>query len=529
MTFIDNFKEFFTVSDYLFSDEDETSFNYRKTVIVEDNLFKENFGENVVSFERYDSEKFLCMASYLEYKTKTIYEDLPESEAQKWVNDLAGIRNFFAKTKAHIDYNKTFITTQHIFIQHSYEKIMYSKFMDEDDDDKSVGRLYSDQSIQSLPREIRHFLFKDDYLDFDIENAHPVLLHNYSKKQKLTLNGFLKEYVEKRKLVMEKIQDELSTIPKGMLEVSSVKQAILLTLNESSKVDLPLKHSHTLSKLNEDFHTIKDHLWDSYLKGNLPEYSSALEKSLKKKEFKYIRNGIVNNSKKISIAKVVLSCFYCQTQESIHLIGLVEFLRSRYLPYLEEEGKLLFSDYYDATDRRVDLHSKHTLFLVPFFDGLYISSPCKKFMDDLLEMIDEYNSTSEVRFLQKAIEDNLSRIKDREEYWKYSIIFRWLSRASSKYYLKLFLQNTGLENSISSLFEKNPNLNKEDFDNLSDYTDELISHSGQIAEVIKLDTLKKLLELPINCENDISELIKSYTPPVIVEKTQQTIGEKNIQ
>ena len=45
----------------------------------------------------------------------------------------------------------------------------YSKYM------KSSGRLFSN-GIQNVAREIRGFLFGDSTTDFDMKNAHPVLL-----------------------------------------------------------------------------------------------------------------------------------------------------------------------------------------------------------------------------------------------------------------------------------------------------------------------------------------------------------------
>lgn len=63
--------------------------------------------------------------------------------------------------------------------------------------------------MQTLPKEIHYFLFKDDYVDFAIVNAHPSILYLYSKKYGLELNVTLKRYIEERDSVMSEIQQEL--------------------------------------------------------------------------------------------------------------------------------------------------------------------------------------------------------------------------------------------------------------------------------------------------------------------------------
>ena len=89
---------------------------------------------------------------------------------------------FFKNTLSKINNSTTFITPYDIFICQCYEKIAYTG-------DKTVGRLYCSNLIQTLPREIRYFLFKNKYVDFDIVNAHHSILYLYSKDNDLVLNG----------------------------------------------------------------------------------------------------------------------------------------------------------------------------------------------------------------------------------------------------------------------------------------------------------------------------------------------------
>ncbi len=61
------------------------------------------------------------------------------------------------------------------------------------------GRMYLDKcyGYQSMMREYRHTLCKDEYYDIDIKNCHPVLLVQYCEKNNIKCDC-LAEYVEKR-------------------------------------------------------------------------------------------------------------------------------------------------------------------------------------------------------------------------------------------------------------------------------------------------------------------------------------------
>lgn len=70
------------------------------------------------------------------------------------------------------------------------------------------GRLYAQNSLslQNLKREIRHELARDIYRDIDMVNAHPTLILQFCKKNKIEC-AQLEEYVKNREKILKKIMD----------------------------------------------------------------------------------------------------------------------------------------------------------------------------------------------------------------------------------------------------------------------------------------------------------------------------------
>lgn len=121
----------------------------------------------------------------------------------------------------------------------------------------------------------------------------------------------------------------------------------------------PGKFSKTLTELDEDFQTIRNHLWDCYCKGEFANYKQPIKQSMEKKKKVYTSDdGGINELRLLNLKKISLQSFFCQTEESFHLIKVVEFLRYKYLSYTEN------------TRKKVELNVKHTLFVIPFFDGI---------------------------------------------------------------------------------------------------------------------------------------------------------------
>jgi len=185
---------------------------------------------------------------------------------------------------------------------------------------------------------------------------------------------------------------------------------------------------------------------------------------------------------------------------------LVDFLRHKYKEYLKKESKLKFTDYYPYTNKRVELGAEHTLFVIPFFDGLYLSSPCKSFMRDLNSLIAEYNMQgSGVVFVQKEIEERKVYIPDTDELKKFIIIYTWLGRSTIKYYLHMLLHKKNIHLKFLNILKDNLTIQ-----NTAVCEDPSINWDityKDIVDDIKSDVFKILLEYSIKKEADIESII----------------------
>jgi hypothetical protein len=76
----------------------------------------------------------------------------------------------------------------------------------------SFGRFYAVKSVsmQSMPREVRHTLAKDFYVDIDVVNAHPVILAHLCKQRDLSPK-ILKKYIKNRDSMLERLKVDRET------------------------------------------------------------------------------------------------------------------------------------------------------------------------------------------------------------------------------------------------------------------------------------------------------------------------------
>lgn len=272
-------------------------------------------------------------------------------------------------------------------------------------------------------------------------------MYDFANEHSLKLNGSLKNYIYNRSSVFEKIKEEHFEVTKETLKTKAVKKAILKGLNEE-KYTVRIS-SRTFKDLQLDFTTIREHIYSMFLNGEMDEYIIPL----------VLKKGEKKKKKKPFFPKISLQSYYCQGQESVHIIRLIKFLRDKYTKFLKgkEAINCKFTDYYSNTDKQVDLSVKHTLFTVPFFDGVYVSSPEKKFNEDLGSLIKEYNSIDSgscVKFEEKEIVKNVSHITDEKELENFITIQTWLAKDSSKRLVNALLKRTDVINKfISSLNE----------------------------------------------------------------------------
>ena len=186
--------------------------NYRKTPVLEENLDKSDFESIMVSWERIRADRVLLVLDKLMYKItahKLGFIEESGSTLQWLIQAQKVLLNYLNI----LDEKKSFYTPDYLYKHVTYSKAKpdfdLSKFS-EVGSQKMFGRLYSAKSINCMPREIRFLLFSGEYQDFDIQNCHPTISLNYGEKMGLALKGYLRNFVENRKEVVQVIEKELN-------------------------------------------------------------------------------------------------------------------------------------------------------------------------------------------------------------------------------------------------------------------------------------------------------------------------------
>ena len=156
-----------------------------------------------------------------------------------------------------IDEKKSFYTPNYLYKQVSYNKVQYQSEIEHSTVQKNIGRLYEYYSIQTFPREIRYILFKNQYRDFDIKNAHPTIALNYAEKHGILETSALLEFVEDRDNVLAKITQEFGDY---LVKNPHIKPKTLV-LKYFNRTWLKSETgSKTLDLLDTEFEKIRNHL-----------------------------------------------------------------------------------------------------------------------------------------------------------------------------------------------------------------------------------------------------------------------------
>lgn len=114
---------------------------------------------------------------------------------------------------------------------------------------KDCGRIYVKVfGIQSLKRDVRGFLCSDNYIDYDMINAHPTILLYIAKKYfKDSPHSYLEKYVENRKEIL--------------LKYNFTKKDFLVEMNRSKKYDN--KNNKFLYNVNIEIKKLQDLIFNS--------------------------------------------------------------------------------------------------------------------------------------------------------------------------------------------------------------------------------------------------------------------------
>jgi hypothetical protein len=286
-----------------------------------------------------------------------------------------------------------FLTPDFLYRKVRYEYTHVDTF---EESGPPVGRLFGKASIQHLPREIRYLLFNKHYRDFDLVNAHPVILLELAKILNIETPA-LESYVSDRKSYLESIEGS---------DRSRKKTRILINLNlTEGRWDTDPK----ISVIGQEVFVIRNALWEKMINRD-PDYQIYYEKFIDKLERLKKKNIEID----YEAIKVSLQAWYCQTQESKHVLSLIHYLQEKHKEYLKDdiyEKKLLF-------DRKVDFKTLDQISLVPFFDGLFVYSRKKKFMSDLTTLLETYNrdvSKNGFSFEEKLMQEEEEKLISPEK------------------------------------------------------------------------------------------------------------------
>lgn len=139
---------------------------------------------------------------------------------------------------------------------------------------KSYGRYYAIKSLslQNIPREIRHTIAKEYYLDIDIKNAHPEILLKLCKEDNVDCED-LEEYITNREKLLADLKIDRETGKKIYLS--------LLNGGESDYKKLETKTTH-LKLFKKEMKNIHNHFADKY---PIQYKKHVKEKKEKKEDF----------------------------------------------------------------------------------------------------------------------------------------------------------------------------------------------------------------------------------------------------
>lgn len=295
---------------------------FRKTAITVKNLKTELEGKVMTTWEKVPAKEVLTLLNLLTYKItshKLGFTILTNTDLS-WCEKHAAMLNKYLNGS---DQTHTFFTPKHMYQFARYEVLLYESPKESADDaGENVGRLYARKcnSMQFFPREIRMFLFKKDYRDFDMKNAHPTLLLDFAQFEGIKLDGAIENYINNRDAVLIQIKNELlqSRLSRKTREPDFVdaKLEVIVHLNRTWDKHSCLA-SKTLDNLDNEFEIIRDYLWSKLERGELPEYEIPV----------YNHTSDSNLARK----KVRLLSLFFQTRETTQLFKLKKFLEEKYL------------------------------------------------------------------------------------------------------------------------------------------------------------------------------------------------------
>ena len=431
-----------------------TGANYITTSLkrVDDNTFgvplsaEMDIYRNLITFEVFDSKKLGYLSRFLgflkffnersanfaehpRYKPTIVHElfynPADYKSSRDWVNKVLNLTNSVLNSVS----TKNACMTNELY----YRRVLFTKTVNEKKIKKGsplslstshlfktpldsfperkefadLGRLRNSLGVTAFPKELREYLFANQYIDVDIENAHPSILLGFAVSRDLYTPWL-------RKLVLdrESVYTELSLTTGWDRDVC--KKSFLKLLNIAPGHPC----AYIVPGLMQELVLIRKELYKA-VKTNSIMYSE---------QFNKLMDYMLANKVPMHKCLISLQSYYSQTMESFHVQEFCFFLRCRYKDYLTDNNlsRLENSKFAQSIDKDIsDLSHLDFLVTVPFFDGVFVHSPEKEFMSSLSSLIEQFNIEYEgvhtsvsdplkkyITFTEKKIDLKINRLKD---------------------------------------------------------------------------------------------------------------------
>ena len=375
----------------------------------DNHLPESKFHKGFQTTEYFPTLKLICLNQYL---TDLIISKNPTESVVKAHKQINSIEN----EKPHIRGKCAFYGTQSFYTREMQYGYIYPD---------QTGRLYCNQvSIPYLSKQVREYLFKDVYLDFDIVNAHPTILYEYSLTHGIP-NQRLAHFINKREEVHNMLHEK-SGVP-----ISDLKMLILIIVNQTLEEAkyMQLFNLIWVREFFSEISEIRESLWK-----DIYQNRSFLSKEILDNE-QYL-------SKTLEKQKVHIQSQYCMTMESRLVLKLYNIIKQQTqltqnilpgntLMTFKEHELLSFVPIYDGAFIKVENH--HSFYVESLLNKL--NSEIKPFMfkqKDItieglsfdkryidLEILSKYELIQTALCDKEAKFQNLDRIKSLKNFTIY--------------------------------------------------------------------------------------------------------------
>lgn len=248
--------------------------------------------------EYFDTIKLKAIIDNFETLKSQIREEVTDGAQENYGSPLETVLSNYLKASKPIN------------DKHSCISVTYNKSKNSN----GYGRMFSHRglSLQSLPREIRHTISNELYVDIDIVNCHPNLLIQYAEKNNLRCK-YIKLYSDNREDFFKKFKNECN------LDRDYIKKSILAILNGSPGKSILKKtnNNRLFKKLIKEVEAIHTYIYD-----NEKEYRKIGDKNALQKQKNggfYNPKGSTCNVMLCDIENKILNCMINYLQENQYI------------------------------------------------------------------------------------------------------------------------------------------------------------------------------------------------------------------